>query len=99
MITGIYVLPEFSPFCETSIKSYQTKLVRLTKKFVESAKHGVTLNGFEFNKKITSSKNVVYTAVGFALLGTYIAHSYHVSTGLGIFAWSCFDLVWRNKAQ
>ena len=65
IITGIHVLPEFPPSYEINIKSYRAQLSKQGKKFMDFARTSAARHGIEFNEKVTSSKNVVDTVVGF----------------------------------
>ena len=66
VITGIHVLPEFSPSYEINIKAYRAQLSKQGEKSMKLAKISAARHGIEFNEKIASSKNTVDTIVGFA---------------------------------
>jgi len=65
-MTGIYVMPRYSPRVSKILKSYQTELIKNAKKIMSQARTSAARHGITFYEKNTVSGDVVSTIVGYA---------------------------------
>ena len=66
VITGIYVMPSYSPKISRILKSYRSELIKNAKKIMSQAKTSAARHGITFYEKNTTSRNVVSTIIGYA---------------------------------
>lgn len=66
VITGIHVMPTYSPKVSKILKSYKTELVKNAKKIMSQAKTSAARHGITFYERKTISRDVVGTIVGYA---------------------------------
>ncbi|HJU13323.1 MAG TPA: universal stress protein [Candidatus Nitrosotalea sp.] len=65
-ITGIYVMPNFSPKVSRILKSYRGGLIKNEKKIMSHARTSAARHGITFNERKAVSTDVVKTIVGYA---------------------------------
>ncbi len=65
-ITGIYVMPSFSPKVSKILKSYRVELIKNAKKIMSHARTSTARHGVTFYERNTVSGDVVKTIVGYA---------------------------------
>ena len=65
-ITGIYVIPDFSPRIAQILKSYRTELMKNAKKIMSQARTSAARHGITFNEKVVVSGDLVKTISGYA---------------------------------
>lgn|SRR5574337_1556935 len=65
-ITGIHVMPNFSPKVAKILKSYRVGLVKNARKIMSHATTSTARHGIPFNEKIAVSGDVVKTIVAYA---------------------------------
>ncbi|MDE1829189.1 MAG: universal stress protein [Thaumarchaeota archaeon] len=65
-ITGIHILPNFSPKVAKILKTYRTGLIKNAQKIMSQAETSTARHGIPFNEKIAVSGDVVKTIVAFA---------------------------------
>lgn len=65
-ITGIYVMPNFSPKVSRILKSYRSELIKNAKKIMSHARTSTARHGVAFYERIAVSRDVVKTIVGYA---------------------------------
>lgn len=65
-ITGIHVIPNFSPKIARILKSYRRELMKNTRKIMSHARTSTGRHGIVFNEKFAISGDVVKTIVGYS---------------------------------
>ncbi len=65
-ITGIHVMPNFSPKVAKILKSYRVELVKNARKIISHAETSTARHGVTFNGKIAVSGDVVKTISAYA---------------------------------
>jgi nucleotide-binding universal stress UspA family protein len=65
-ITGIYVIPNFSPTISRILRSYRDELTKNAKKIMSHAKTSAARHGITFNEKVVVSGDLVKTISGYA---------------------------------
>jgi nucleotide-binding universal stress UspA family protein len=65
-ITGIYVMPDYSPKISKILRSYKTELRKNSEKIMSHARTSAARHGITFYERNTVSKDVVKTIVGYA---------------------------------
>ncbi|MDE1844216.1 MAG: universal stress protein [Thaumarchaeota archaeon] len=66
IMTGVYVMPNFSPKVARILKSYRMGLIKNAQKIMLHARTSTGRHGIVFNEKVAVSGDVVKTIVGFA---------------------------------
>jgi hypothetical protein len=64
-ITGIYVMPNFSPKISKILKAYISDLIKNAKKIMSHARTSSARRGIIFNEKVAVSGKIVKTIVGY----------------------------------
>lgn len=65
-ITGIYIMPKFSPKIAQTLKSYRMELKKNAQKIMSHARTSTGRHGLVFNDKVATSGDVVKTIAGYA---------------------------------
>ncbi len=65
-ITGIYIMPSFSPKIAKILKSYRKELEKKTRKIMTHARTSTARHGLIFNEKVALSGDVARTIAGYA---------------------------------
>ncbi len=65
-ITGIYVIPNFSPKIAQILKSYRMELKKKSQKIMSHARTSTGRHGIVFNEKFAISGDVIKTIAGYA---------------------------------
>lgn len=65
-ITGIHVMPRYSPKVSKILKSYRSELIKNVKKIMAQARTSAARHGITFYEKNTVSSDVASTIVGYA---------------------------------
>lgn len=65
-ITGIHVMPNFSPRVAKILRSYRVELAKKAEKIMSHARTSAARHGVPFEQKVASSGDVVKTISGYA---------------------------------
>ena len=66
VITGIYVMPRYSPKVSGILKSHRPELMKNSKKIMSQAKTSAARHGITFFERNTTSSDVVSTIISYA---------------------------------
>jgi nucleotide-binding universal stress UspA family protein len=71
IITGIHIIPNFSPKIAQILKSHRIELMKNAQKIMLHARTSAGRHGIVFNEKIVTSGDVVKTIAGYAKSGGF----------------------------